>query len=98
MDEKCYIPDEVQNNDYKKSLLNRLKRIEGQVKGVHKMVDNDIYCDDILNQISSIRAALNGVSKLLMEKHLKNCIVNKIKNDDDSAIPELIKTLNKMLK
>ncbi len=67
----------------KKKLINRLSRIEGQVKGVKKMIDEDIYCDDVLNQISSIKAALNGLSKALLERHLKTCVVEKISNGEE---------------
>lgn len=63
----------------KKELLTRVNRIEGQIRGVGKMIENNIYCDDILNQITSIRAALAGLSKQLLEEHIKTCITEKIK-------------------
>jgi CsoR family transcriptional regulator, copper-sensing transcriptional repressor len=82
----------------KKAIITRLNRIEGQVKGVKKMVEEDIYCDDVLNQISSIKAALNGLSKALLERHINTCVVDKIKNDDTEVLDELLSTINKMLK
>lgn len=98
MSEKCHIcnPDEHEKN--KKSLITRLNRIEGQVKGVKKMIEEDIYCDEVLNQISSVKAALNGLSKALLERHINTCVIEKIKNDDTEVVEELILTLNKMLK
>lgn len=96
--EKCQICDVEEHEKNKKALISRLNKIEGQVKGVRKMVEEDIYCDDVLNQISSIKAALNGLSKALLERHLNTCVIEKIKNNDSEVIEELLLTLNKMLK
>mgnify|MGYP003531242544 FL=1 len=98
MEEKCVICDTAENEKNKKSLVIRLNKIEGQIRGVKKMVEDDIYCDDVLNQISSIKSALNGLSKALLERHLNTCVIEKIKNDDTQVIAELLTTLNKMLK
>ncbi len=98
MSEKCHICDVNEHEKNKKALITRLNRIEGQVKGVKKMVEEDIYCDDVLNQISSIKAALNGLSKALLERHINTCVVDKIKNDDTEVLDELLSTINKMLK
>ena len=98
MEEKCIICDTVEHEKNKKNLIVRLNKIEGQIKGVKKMVEEDIYCDDVLNQISSIKSALNGLSKALLERHLNTCVIEKIKNDDTTVIEELLTTLNKMLK
>lgn len=87
------------NLEIKKKLKVRLNRIEGQIKGIHNMIEKDAYCDDILNQISSVRAALGGVSKLILEGHLKHCVVDEIKaGKEEKIIEELIHTLDKMLK
>ena len=98
MEEKCVICDTAEHEKNKKSLLIWLNKIEGQIRGVKKMVEDDIYCDDVLNQISSIKSALNGLSKALLERHLNTCVIEKIKNDDTQVIAELLTTLNKMLK
>ena len=98
MEEKCIICDTVEHEKNKKNLIVRLNKIEGQIKGVKKMVEEDIYCDDVLNQISSIKSALNGLSKALLERHLNTVVIEKIKNDDTTVIEELLTTLNKMLK
>jgi DNA-binding FrmR family transcriptional regulator len=82
----------------KASLSNRLKRIEGQVRGVQGLIEKDAYCDDILNQISSIQAALNGVGKLLLEHHMKSCVIERIQEGDTEVIEELMTTINRILK
>jgi len=82
-----------------KSLLNRLNRIEGQVRGIKKMVENDVYCTDILTQVSAIQSALNAFNKELLTNHIKTCVVNDIKNGkEDEIIDELMITLKKIMK
>jgi DNA-binding FrmR family transcriptional regulator len=82
-----------------KSLLNRLSRIEGQVRGVKKMVENEIYCTDILTQVSAIQSALNAFNKELLSNHIKTCVVDGIKNDnEDEVIDELLVTLRKLMR
>lgn len=82
----------------KKSLITRLNRVEGQIRGIKGMIEKDCYCDDVLNQITAATAALNGISKLLLENHIRNCVVEKIKNDENGIVEELITTIDKMLK
>jgi len=82
----------------KKELASRLNRIEGQIRGITRMISEDVYCDDVLNQISSVNSALNGVKKLLLEAHLKGCIVEQIQNGDVEVIDEFMKTIEKMIK
>lgn len=84
--------------DDKKKLINRLNRIEGQVRGIKRMIDEDIYCDDIINQINSTRSALNGLSKVILKKHMACCVTTKLKNDDPDIIDEFIKTIEKLTK
>lgn len=98
MPEKCHICDTDEHEKNKKSLITRSNKIEGQIKGIKRMIEEDIYCDDILNQISSVKSALNGLSKAILERHLNTCVIDKIKNDDTAVIDELLITLNKMLK
>jgi DNA-binding FrmR family transcriptional regulator len=82
----------------KKSIISRLNRIEGQIRGITRMIENDVYCDDVLHQISSANSALNGVKKLLLEAHLKSCVVEQIQAGDTEVVDELMKTIGKMLK
>lgn len=81
-----------------KELLNRLKRIEGQVRGVEKMVEKDAYCVDILTQVSAITAALNSFNKVLMADHIRTCVANDIREGKDETIEELVGTLQKLMK
>lgn len=82
----------------KKSLITRLNRVEGQIRGIKGMIEKDCYCDDVLNQITAATAALNGLSKLVLENHIRTCVVDKIKDDENGIVEELITTIDKMLK
>ncbi len=83
----------------KQQMLTRLKRIEGQVRGVHQMIENDRYCVDILHQISAIQSAINKVSLALLEDHTTHCVANAIKGQDgDAAIEELMSVMRTMTK
>ena len=86
------------DTDLKRKLAQRLNRIEGQVRGVQKMIATDVYCDDILNQISSIQAALNGVKKQLLDAHMRSCVIEQIQSGHVGVVDELMLTINKMLK
>ncbi|MDG0792473.1 metal-sensitive transcriptional regulator [Cohnella ginsengisoli] len=82
----------------KSSLVSRLNRIEGQVRGIKGLIERDTYCDDVLNQIASVQSALNGVGKLLLEHHLKSCVVERIQEGDTDVLAELMTTMNKLIK
>jgi DNA-binding FrmR family transcriptional regulator len=90
---KSHHSDKTKNN-----LMNRLNRIEGQIRGVKGLIEKDTYCDDVLNQISSIQSALNGVGKLLLEHHMKSCVIERIQEGDHEVINELLTTMNKLMK
>ena len=84
------------NEKMKKSLVQRLNKIEGQVRGIKSMIDKDIYCDDILNQIAAAQSAMRAVGKLLLENHMKSCLVDRIQNGENEAIDELLITIDKL--
>src|SRR5699024_9651731 len=85
--------DEIQ------SVINRLKRIEGQVRGIQKMVEEDRYCPDILVQINAINAALNKVGFSVAERHSKHCVSHAIKSGEgDAAIDELLDVIKQFSK
>ena len=90
----------VSHHDEKtiRELVNRINRIEGQLRGIKGMIEKRTYCDDILNQIASANAALHGVAKLLLEKHMKSCIKEQLQAGDDQVIDEVLKTIFKMMK
>lgn len=81
-----------------KSMLNRLSVIEGQVRGVKKMLEEDRYCVDILTQVSSIQAALNGFNKQLLAQHIKSCVCDDIRAGNDNAVDELCELLKNLMK
>lgn len=81
-----------------KSLIHRLNRIEGQVRGVRKMVETDAYCTDILTQVSAISAALNAFNRELLASHIRTCVVDDLKSGKDETTEELILTLQKLMK
>ena len=82
----------------RKDLMNRLKRIEGQVRGVEGMLESDVYCTDILIQVSAISSALNSFNKVLLANHMKTCVAEGIRKGDDSVIDEFVVTLQKLMK
>jgi CsoR family transcriptional regulator, copper-sensing transcriptional repressor len=82
----------------KKSLVSRLNRIEGQIRGVKGLIEKDTYCDDVITQISAIQSALNGVSKLLLEGHLKSCVLERIQEGDVEVLDEVLVTVHKLMK
>ncbi len=81
-----------------KDLMNRLKRIEGQVRGVEKMVENDAYCTDILTQVSAITSALNSFNKVLLGNHIKTCVADNIREGNEEVVDELVTVLQKLMK
>lgn len=85
------------DEEYKK-LINRLNRIEGQIRGIKGMVENDAYCPDILIQVSAVNAALNAFNKELLSNHIRTCVATDIKNGNEETIDELVCTLQKLMK
>ncbi|MBE6353189.1 MAG: metal-sensing transcriptional repressor [Treponema sp.] len=81
-----------------KDLMNRLKRIEGQVRGVEGMLENNAYCTDILVQVCAVTSALNSFNKALLANHMKTCVAEGIRRGDDSVIDEFVVTLQKLMK
>lgn len=81
-----------------RSLINRLSRIEGQVRGVKNMLETDAYCIDILTQVQAITAALNAFNKELLSNHIHTCVAENIKQGNDEIVDELVVTLQKLMK
>ena len=81
-----------------KSLINRLNRIEGQVRGVKNMVESEAYCTDILIQVSATTAALNAFGRELLSNHIRTCVADDIRNGDGETVEELIAVLKKLMK
>ena len=81
-----------------KALVNRLNRIEGQVRGVKGMVENDVYCTDILVQVSAISSALNSFNKELLAEHIRTCVAEDVRAGGSGLVEELVTTLQKLMK
>lgn len=81
-----------------KELINRINRIEGQVRGIRKMLEEERYCVDILTQVSAVQAALNSFNRLLLTEHIKSCVMEDIRGGREEAVDELCATLQKLMK
>ena len=81
-----------------RSLKNRLSRIEGQVRGVGKMLETDAYCTDILTQVSAINSALCAFSRELLSSHIKTCVINDVKAGKEEMVDELLDTIYKLMR
>ncbi len=82
----------------KKQMVTRMNRIEGQIRGIAKMIDNDVYCDDILHQFMSVESAIHGVKMQLLEAHMKSCVIQQIQDGEVAVVDELLQTVRKMTK
>lgn len=80
------------------SLIRRLNRIEGQVRGVRGMVEKEAYCTDILTQVSAIQSALNAFSRELLSNHIHSCVVQDIQNGHLEVVDDLLVTIQKLMK
>ena len=81
-----------------KALLNRLSRIEGQVRGIRGMLEKDAYCVDILVQVAAANSALNSFSRELLAQHIGTCVADDLRNGKDEKLDELLKLLPKLMK
>ena len=81
-----------------KKLLVRLKKAEGQIRGIEKMVEENIYCPDILVQVSAVTSALNSFNKELLACHIRSCVSEDIRNGKEEAIDEFVKVMQKLMK
>lgn len=88
----------MRTDEQKKKLLNRLKRIEGQVCGIQRMIEQDAYCNDILMQSAAVNAAMNAFNKELLASHIRSCVARDIREGKDEVIDELVLTLQKLMK
>ncbi|MDO5349361.1 MAG: metal-sensing transcriptional repressor [Lachnospiraceae bacterium] len=93
----CHKTKERTEKEYK-DLLNRLSRIEGQVRGIKRMVEEDAYCTDILVQVAAVNAALNSFNRVLLANHIRTCVAQDIRDGKEETIDELVGTLQKLMK
>ena len=95
--ECCHKKKERSEKEYK-DLVNRLNRIEGQIRCIKRMVESDTYCTDILIQVSAVNAALNSFNKVLLANHIRTCVADDIKAGKEETIDELVVTLQKLMR
>ena len=81
-----------------KRLCNRLSRIEGQIRGIRRMLDESAYCPDILTQAAAANAALNAFSRELLSQHIRSCVVNDLQEGNPDTVDELLDTLQKLMR
>ena len=93
----CHKTKERSDEEYR-GLMNRLKRIEGQIRGLEGMLEKDAYCVDILTQAAAANAALNAFSRELLASHMHSCVVEDVRAGRDETIDELLAILQKMMK
>ncbi len=98
MEQKCCCKTTSRSEEEKRKLLNRLKRIEGQVRGIQAMIEDDAYCNDVLIQSAAINAAMNAFNKALLSSHIHSCVARDIRDGKDEVIDELVETMQKLMK
>ena len=98
LEKNCCKKTKVRTEEEYKKLINRLNRIEGQIRGIKGMVENNAYCTDILIQVSAVNSALNSFNKELLANHIKTCVATDIRNGKEDTIDELLLTLQKLMK
>ena len=88
----------VRSAEELKSLMNRLSRMEGQIRGIKGMLEKDEYCTDILTQVAAVSAAMNAFSRELLAEHIRTCVAQDIRDGKDETIDDLVATLQKLMK
>ena len=98
MKECCCEKTKMRSEDEKKALINRLSRIEGQIRGIKQMLTDDKYCVDILTQTSATASAINSFAKEILESHIRSCVIDGVRRGDDEKVEELIRTIERFIK
>ncbi len=98
MENCCCEKKKMRTDEEKRALINRLSRIEGQVRGIKQMLEEDKYCIDILTQTSATSSALNSFAKEILETHIRSCVSEGVKNGDDEKIEELIYAIERFVR
>ena len=100
MENECCCTDRTKQRSPEeyKSLVNRLNRVEGQIRGIRGMLDRGAYCPDILAQVAAATAALNAFSRELLSNHIRTCVVEDVRAGKEEVIDELLGTLQKLMR
>lgn len=96
MNEECR--HTMRTEEERKVLMTRLRTVEGQIRGIQKMVENDAYCPDIVMQVSAVTNALNSFNKLLLASHIRGCVTEDIREGRADKVDELCSMLQKVMK
>ncbi len=94
----CSDRKKYRSDKEKEDLLKRLRRAEGQIRGIENMIENDGYCPDILVQVSAVTAALNSFNKELMACHMRSCVAEDIRAGKEESIDEFVKVMQRLMK
>ena len=94
---ECCCRTKERDDKEKKALLNRLSRIEGQIRGISKMVEDDCYYIDIITQINAASGALSSLTKIMLEEHIKTCVAEDVRDGKTEKLEELTETLRKIM-
>lgn len=94
----CHHKTKERSEKEYKDMMNRLSRIEGQIRGIKGMVEKNAYCPEILIQVAAANAALNSFNKLLLANHIRTCVAEDIRNGRDETIDELVVTIQKLMR
>lgn len=94
----CSCKKTLRSEEERKKLMNRLSRIEGQIRGIRGMLERDAYCNDILIQSAAVNAAINSFNKELLSSHIHSCVVRDIREGKDDVVDELVSTIQKLMK
>ena len=94
----CCTRIKMRSEEEKRALINRLSRIEGQIRGIRAMVEKDAYCPDVLTQTSAASAALTGFARVLLSEHIRTCVVEDVRHGNDDTLDELLDTIQKWMK
>ena len=98
-EKKCpHCKTKDRSEDEVRDLITRLNRIEGQIRGIRRMVEEDAYCVDILTQVSAAKCSLNSFSKVVLGNHIKTCVADDIRSGSDEKTEELVELLQKLMK
>lgn len=96
--ECCCDRKRVRTEEELRALKNRLKRIEGQIRGISGMLESDAYCIDILTQVSAAQAAISSFSKELLSQHIRTCVADELKNGNQASVDELVGAVERLMR
>lgn len=98
MEKNCCERTKKRSEEEYKALINRLNRVEGQIRGIKNMLEKDAYCTDIITQVAAANAALNAFNRELMASHIRSCVKTDVEKGDDQSLEEMIALMQKLMK